>query len=97
MTPAEKLAESRLQRLFNRLPDWLGRLIHRVREPSARWVRIPVALLCLLGGMMFFLPVLGIWMLPLGLLLLVEDLPFLRRGVYGSVNWLAQRRPHWFT
>lgn len=97
MTPAEKLAESRLQRLFDRLPNWIGRLIRRVREPSARWFRIPVAILCLLGGMMFFLPVLGIWMLPLGILLLVEDLPFLRHGVYGAVNWLAQRRPHWFT
>ena len=97
MTPDESLAESRLQRLFNKLPPRVSRLIRRVREPSARWFRIPVAILCLIGGLLFFLPVVGIWMLPLGILLLVEDLPFMRRGVYGAVNWLAQRRPHWFT
>jgi hypothetical protein len=35
-------------------------------------------LLLILGGLLFFLPILGIWMLPLGLLLLAEDLPVLR-------------------
>lgn len=97
MTPAEHLAESRLQRVINRLPPGLARRIHRVRQPSARWLRIPVAILLICGGMMFFMPVVGLWMLPLGLILLVEDLPFLRRGVYSAINWLAERRPNWFT
>jgi hypothetical protein len=35
-------------------------------------------LLLILGGLLSFLPILGIWMLPLGLLLLAEDLPVLR-------------------
>lgn len=96
MTTAEEKAETRLKRLIDRLPRWLARLIHHVRQPSARWVRIPVALLCLVGGVLAILPVFGVWMLPLGIILLVEDLPFLRRGVYGAVNWLADRRPHWF-
>jgi hypothetical protein len=37
----------------------------------------PAGLLLILGGLLF-LPILGIWMLPLGLLLLAEDLPVLR-------------------
>ncbi|WP_374372578.1 hypothetical protein [Dongia sp.] len=97
MTPAEELAEKRVQRLIDRLPNWMARLLRRVREPSARWVRIPIAVFCLMGGMLFFLPVLGIWMLPLGVLLLVEDLPIMRRGVYATVNWVAHRHPHWFS
>lgn len=44
-------------------------------------IRIPIALLLILGGLFSFLPVLGIWMLPLGLLLLAVDLPVLRRPV----------------
>lgn len=96
MISQDELAEARLNRLIDRLPGWMARTIQRVREPGARWVRIPVAILCLMGGMLFFLPVLGMWMLPLGIFLLVEDLPFLRRGVYAAVNWLAKKRPHWF-
>lgn len=96
MTPADEKAEMRLKRLIDRLPAWLARLIHRVRKPSARWVRIPLAVVCIAGGFLAILPLFGVWMLPLGIVLLVEDLPFLRRGVYGTVNWLAERRPHWF-
>jgi hypothetical protein len=36
-------------------------------------------LLLVLGGIFSVLPLLGLWMLPLDLLLLVQDLPFLRR------------------
>lgn len=97
MESMEDLAEKRIERLIGRLPLRIARLIRRVREPSARWVRIPIAVFCLMGGMLFFLPVLGIWMLPLGVLLLVEDLPIMRRGVYATVNWVAHRRPHWFS
>lgn len=96
MNTKDEQAEQRLQHLIDRLPNWLSRLVHRVRKPSARWVRIPLALLCIAGGVLAILPVFGLWMLPLGIVLLVEDVPFLRRGVYGTVNWLAERRPHWF-
>lgn len=60
-------------RLPNRFAGWLGWL----RTPRARWVRIPASLLLMVGGSLSFLPVLGIWMLPLGLVLLAYDVPFL--------------------
>ena len=41
-------------------------------------IRLPVAILFILGGFLSFLPILGFWMLPLGLLLLAIDLPALR-------------------
>lgn len=52
-----------------------------LRRPSSRWIRIPVGLLLVLGGLLSFLPVLGLWMLVPGLLLLSLDLPVLRRPI----------------
>jgi len=43
------------------------------------WVRLPAALLLICGGFLGFLPVLGFWMAPIGVLLLAEDVPPLRR------------------
>ncbi|WP_210529963.1 hypothetical protein [Rubellimicrobium arenae] len=51
---------------------------------------MPVALLLMLGGLLSFLPFLGVWMLPLGLLLLAVDLPVLRPGV--SALMIRSRR-----
>lgn len=69
-------------RLQRRIPDFAARWLERVRRPEARWVRIPLGIVLVLGGVFSFLPVLGIWMLPLGLLLLALDLVFLQ----GPVN-----------
>ena len=41
-------------------------------------VRWAAALLFLAGGLLSFLPFLGVWMLPLGLMLLAVDVPVLR-------------------
>lgn len=49
-----------------------------------RLYRIPAALMLIFGGMFSFLPVLGIWMLPLGLLLLAVDVPHIRPTVSNS-------------
>ena len=89
-------AERNIEKLISRLPDWAARGIRRIRRPRARWVRVPVAICLIPGGMLGFLPVLGLWMLPLGFLLLSVDVPILRRGMHRFVNWLADRRPHWF-
>jgi len=76
---------TRRERRFQRQFDVLARLIPPLRGPMGRlrkdsWfpIRFPLALLLILGGFLGFLPVLGFWMLPLGLLLLAVDLPVLR-------------------
>lgn len=76
---------TRRERRFQRQFEMLERLVPGARTPlealrSNRWflVRLPLALILIAGGMLSFLPVLGVWMLPLGLLLLAVDLPFLR-------------------
>jgi hypothetical protein len=69
--------------------------VRRIAEPllngGMRWARVPFALLLLAGGMLAFLPILGVWMIPLGLLLLAIDIPLLRPVVAaGSIR--ARRR-----
>lgn len=70
-------------------------MVRRLRQPSARWLRIPAGLLLIVGGIFFILPVLGLWMLPLGIVLLAEDIPPLRRGTDRILAWIEHRRPHW--
>ncbi|HVH03445.1 MAG TPA: hypothetical protein VM891_10960 [Amaricoccus sp.] len=49
-----------------------------------RLVRLPIAFLFLVGGMFSFLPIFGVWMLPLGLMLLAVDVPLIRPTVSGG-------------
>lgn len=81
-------ADARLQRQFDRLsrqvPASRG-FLEWVRRPRLHIVRIPLAILLILGGVFSFLPVLGIWMLPLGLLVLAVDIPPLRRPVGDAI------------
>jgi hypothetical protein len=67
-----------------------------LRRPSSRWARIPAGVLFVIGGVFSILPVLGLWMLPVGLVLLAEDVPPLRRLTDRCLRWIERRRPHWF-
>jgi len=62
-----------MDRLQELMPDWAGRNFDRLRRPEAIWVRVPAGIALTGGGVLSFLPVLGIWMLPLGLALLACD------------------------
>lgn len=81
--------ERRFARQIHRLQRGMPRLGAALR-PGSR-VRLPVAVLLILGGLVGFLPVLGFWMLPLGLLLLAIDLPALRPVAASAVVRLR----HW--
>jgi len=91
--------EARLNHHFNRmearLPAWIARPIRWLRVPSSRWIRVPAGLCLTVAGMLSFLPLLGLWMLPLGLLLLAEDLPFLRRPMLRALLWVERRWLRW--
>jgi len=87
----------RLDRQFDkieRMAPPARRVLAFLRRPGVRLIRVPLGILLVLGGIFSFLPVLGIWMLPLGLLLLAIDLPFLR----GPVNWgMVRGQRKWTT
>lgn len=80
-----------LDELQRKLPDRLSSWLKRLRAPGARWVRIPIGILLVCGGFLGFLPVLGFWMLPLGLLLLSLDVPLLERPTARALDWLDRR------
>ena len=51
----------------------------RIPVPASLVVRVGLGILLLLGGFLWFLPLLGAWMLPLGLLILSVDFAIARR------------------
>ncbi len=67
-----------MDRLQDRLPGWLRWLMRSARKPDAVWLRVPLAVVLIGGGIVgTVLPILGFWMIPLGLVLVAVDLPFL--------------------
>ncbi len=94
--PVPGAHRARLERLIWRMPGRLRRATLWLLRPSSRWARIPAGILLVLGGVFSILPLLGIWMLPLGLVLLAEDWAFLRRRRDAGLDWIERRRPHWF-
>lgn len=65
----------------------IRKLLRRFRRPGYRWVRIPLGVLLVCLGIVGFLPIVGFWMIPLGLWLLAVDFPAVRR----LNKWLAAR------
>lgn len=61
-----------------------------LRHPRSRLIRIPAGIALIAGGVFSFLPLLGLWMLPLGLLLLAADVPFLQRPMARFALWCVR-------
>jgi purine-cytosine permease-like protein len=58
-----------------------------------RWLRITLGFCLVIGGILGpFLPVLGIWMLPLGLILLSIDFLWAKRWHDGYHAWWERRK-----
>ena len=93
--------EARLDRWFSRLekplPGAAARFVRWLRAPSSGWVRIPSGILLMFAGVFGALPILGMWMFPLGLLLLAQDIPPLKRWTVRALVrferlWARRRR-----
>jgi hypothetical protein len=72
-------------------PDRVSRAVRWLRSPASRWVRIPLGLLFIAGGLLWFLPVLGVELLPIGLLFIAQDVPFLKKPVGRGMLWLERK------
>jgi hypothetical protein len=68
----------------------------RVKLPRSRGSRVALGGALVTGGVFSFLPVLGLWMLPAGLLVLSVDSPRVRRfrrvNEVRVVRWWRSRR-----
>ena len=65
---------------------------HRVPLPGSWILRVFIGVVLILGGCLGFLPVLGFWMVPLGLVVLSIDLPIARRWRRRIEVWWGNRK-----
>ncbi|WP_372493051.1 hypothetical protein [Aliihoeflea aestuarii] len=59
--------------------------------PQSRLLRISVGILLIVGGLLGFLPILGFWMLPLGVLVLSYEFAMIRRWRRRGTVWWGSR------
>ena len=68
----------------------------RVPMPASKPARIALGVALVAGGLLGFLPVLGFWMVPLGLFVLSRDFPtvrrFRRRATLRLGRWWQRRQ-----
>ena len=69
---------------------------HKVWLPQNRLIRLSLALGLLVGSLFAILPVFGLWMLPLGLLVLSVDYPPAERLARKIVAWALHLRRRLF-
>lgn len=62
--------------------------------PRSRILRIIIGVVLIVFGLFGFLPVLGFWMVPLGLLILSVDLPRVRRWRRRFAVWFSRTYPN---
>src|SRR4029453_512004 len=94
MTATKAELNRYFQMIDQRVPISISQFIRWLRMPSSFVVRLVIAILLILGGIFSFLPVLGIWMLPLGLLLIAQDVPLLQKPLVAAFAWV-ERKCEW--
>ncbi|XDA97084.1 hypothetical protein AB1M95_13265 [Sulfitobacter sp. LCG007] len=65
------------------LRQTLARMLVRIRRRVPPGVRLPLGILLIIGGIFGFLPVLGFWMIPLGVAVAALDVMPLWRRLLG--------------
>ena len=65
---------------------------YRVPLPASRILRIFIGVVLILGGFLGFLPLLGFWMVPLGLLVLSIDIAIARHWRRRFEIWWGKRK-----
>jgi hypothetical protein len=80
------------------MKEYFHRKFHRLKISENHYLRKTIGVLLVIGGLLGFLPVLGYWMLPLGLALLAVDWPWARRASRHLTVWwgrLVQAYRRW--
>ena len=85
--------DAHLERFERRLPGALGGFVRWLRKPGSVWIRVPLGIALILGGFVGFLPILGFWMVPLGLIVIARDVPFVRPPLNRLLDWVERKWP----
>lgn len=67
----------------------------KIPLPDNKYLRIALGLLLIVGWCFSWLPILGFWLLPLGLIVLSIDIPFLKPARDKVIEWYKQAS-EWF-
>ena len=67
-----------MNRFQNHIPGWVCNNLNRLCGKRAVWVRVLTGVTLIIAWGFFPLPIVGIWMLPVGLALLAHDIPTMR-------------------
>ena len=70
-----------MNRFQNHVPTWVGHNLNRLRGKRAIWVRVLTGVALIVAWGFLPLPLVGIWMLPVGLALLAHDIPTVRAPI----------------
>lgn len=89
-TDAEKL-DAIVKKYADKMPRPVRRFILWVRKPYLRRLRLVAGILFVICGFIGFLPILGFWMMPLGLIILAQDSEWLQRRTLNAVTWLESK------
>jgi 4-alpha-glucanotransferase len=89
-TDAEQL-DAIVEKYADKIPRPLGRFIRWMRKPELRWVRLIAGILFIICGFIGFLPILGFWMVPLGVIILAQDSKWLQRPTLNAIRWLESK------
>jgi hypothetical protein len=82
------LLDEALSALEKEAPDRVIRMIEWLRSPRSRWKRLSLGILCIVASFFWFLPIVGIEFFPIGLLLIAQDVPILRKPAAKLLLWL---------
>jgi hypothetical protein len=93
MSHLKQELDDHLERFERRLPERMRGFVRWLRRPGSGWTRIPLGVVLILGGIVGFLPILGFWMIPLGLLVLAIDLPIVRPPLIWLLDWVEAKWP----
>jgi membrane-bound ClpP family serine protease len=89
-------AYARLEKL---LPDKPAQALNWLHRPTSKYVRMPLGIFFIAASFFFILPVIGLEWLPLGLLLVAQDIPFLRepvgKAVLPMIGWVEKLEKKW--
>lgn len=63
-----------------------------LRAPKSKTGRLFLGWALVVGGIFGFLPILGFWMIPLGVVILSADSPYMRRLRRRAEVWIGRKR-----
>jgi hypothetical protein len=86
-----------MDRFQDHIPAWVSRNLNRLRHKRAVWLRVPTGVALCGGGVLGFfpLPILGVWMLPVGLALLAHDIPTMRKPMARLLHFTNRKIEQW--